>query len=61
MSIKDKLFLISLAIQIFMSFGIAGNIELDLPVSKGSIIIYLLSTAYCFGRIAYFDLYESKE
>lgn len=61
MSKKDKLFLIFFGILIFLSFGIAGNIELDLPISKGSIVLYVISAVYCFGRIIYFDLYESED
>ena len=43
MSKKDKLFLIFFGILIFLSFGIAGNIELDLPISKGSIVLFILT------------------
>ena len=61
MSIRDKLFLICFAILLFLSFGIAGNIELDQPIPFWGIVVYVICAIYCFGRIIYFDLCESEE
>lgn len=58
MSRADKLFLICFAISLFLSMGIAGNIECDQPTPIWGIVIYILSTAYCILRILIFKLYE---
>ena len=61
MSRRNKLFLIFFLILLFFSFGFAGNIELNLPIPKWSIVLYVISAIYCLGKIIYYDLYERED
>lgn len=58
LTLDEKVFLIMLGIMMFLSFGIAGNIELDKPIPTYSIILYTISVIYCLSRIIVFDLFN---
>lgn len=46
-----------LIIFVLSSIGIAGNIELDEPVTKFQIIMYVTSCFCVFGKIVYCKIY----
>lgn len=61
MKLREKIFLIELAIFMFLAFGIAGNVDLGIETPLGCYIGLFISMFLTFTQMKYIEKSERKE